>query len=886
MSRPVSYTSAVTINPTGYSDMTFTSSYAQNPQNGCNSSANTSNYARFTMRNTRYTIFYDFQNPEIPQIATINSVSCTVRGYVSNRSSYPSVQLYSNTTAKGSATNITSTASTNTVNLTTGTWTASDTTKPRLYIKVASASNSNRYFYFYGATLTINYTVNGTEYEVSFSNQSSEVTTEPSSTQYVFQGSTQNIVFNNINDLDDVDIEDNGNNIESGLVYVPSRTTSINLNPSSFENVSFGVYVSGATSGYNGTSNTTQRAQFRLRTRGNYAEYGFDTSQIPEDAVIDSVSCSFRAAVSNTGRTAAYQLYGGGAGKSNIISAATTASSTYNLTGGTWTLSDVQSIKLRLTVATGSTNTSYYAYFYGADLTIEYTINESSYIYTISNIAADHTISIEDVGGTFYNVNASSTYTGATVSPSTQSIREGRDADVNISVANLYEIKVKDNNVDVTSSVTGSNGNYTYTVSNVQTAHTITVEENTNYSVTVNSTYTGATGTANPSKVYVGRNSTVNIEVDNLYEIVVKDNGTVVNPTPAQDNTNVSFIPTSFIQSASVYTSIQNTGNGLTNSASTNYCIASAITGSNAESYLVYKFDCSSIPENAVIENVTCAVKGRVSSTTYLPTRYAQLYCGNTAKGNQSGNFTTSDSIQTINGGTWTREELDDINVRMIVRRGTSSTGSTASMRFHGATLVITYSIPCNYTITNIQSNHTITIEEAPYAMVSVVSYYPSTTGYPSSQKVYIGRNATITFTGIVNGVKIKDGNVDVTSSISQNTYTISNVQESHTIYIHCEVNYVKVDGIFKEIKTYYMKVDNSWCAMTKTEFESIITSKTASYGGYFSGITSIGEVSEQTKSITINDGELPSGTYKIMYENENGTPLENYDKITEFTIS
>ena len=44
--------------------------------------------------------------------------------------------------------------------------------------------------------------------------------------------------------------------------------------------------------------------------------------------------------------------------------------------------------------------------------------------------------------------------------------------------------------------------------------------------------------------------------------------------------------------------------------------------------------------------------------------------------------------------------------------------------------------------------------------------------------------------------------------------------------------------------------------------------------------------VSETTKAISINDGQLQSGTYKLVYIDENGDPLTNYDKITDFTIS
>ena len=120
MSRQVNINETLTFNPTSYSDNSFTSSYYQDLDNGLNPSTNTSDYARFRMRSTSYHIYYDFSVSGIPNDATIESVTCSVRGYVTNSSYYPSVQLYSGTTAKGSASNFTSTSST-VINLTTGT---------------------------------------------------------------------------------------------------------------------------------------------------------------------------------------------------------------------------------------------------------------------------------------------------------------------------------------------------------------------------------------------------------------------------------------------------------------------------------------------------------------------------------------------------------------------------------------------------------------------------------------------------------------------------------------------------------------------------------------------------------------------------------------------
>ena len=187
MSRPINITSAVTVNIASFSGMTGSVSTGNThpPSNGVNSSANTSSYAQFTATSTSSGhAYYNFDTLSIPSNATINSVSCVARGRVSNTNTcHAAFQLYAGSTPKGTPTNInTSTATAFT--LTTGTWTASDFQDPKLCITVRRANSwltgSAR---FYGATLTVNYSVNGTEYEISFNNQSSDVTTVPSSTQ-------------------------------------------------------------------------------------------------------------------------------------------------------------------------------------------------------------------------------------------------------------------------------------------------------------------------------------------------------------------------------------------------------------------------------------------------------------------------------------------------------------------------------------------------------------------------------------------------------------------------------------------------------------------------------------------------------------------------------
>ena len=151
--------------------------------------------------------------------------------------------------------------------------------------------------------------------------------------------------------------------------------------------------------------------------------------------------------------------------------------------------------------------------------------------------------------------------------------------------------------------------------------------------------------------------------------------------------------------------SIQNQTNPVGKSSSnTTYATLTTSTTRSATSYAFWKFDCSSIPSGATIESVSCVAKCYVNNTTRITSRSVQLYYGtNTAKGS-SVSFNNNESTQTLNCGTWTREELNDINIRVAGTRSSYSS-SAASIRFYGADLTVTYTMPQNYTVTTTITN-------------------------------------------------------------------------------------------------------------------------------------------------------------------------------------
>lgn len=96
----------------------------------------------------------------IPSDATINSVTANVRYYVNNTTyvSAVSIQLYTNTSAKGDAVTNRPTTSTKYA-ITPGSWTLNELKNVRLYISAThNASTSSGYLYLYGADVTIDYT--------------------------------------------------------------------------------------------------------------------------------------------------------------------------------------------------------------------------------------------------------------------------------------------------------------------------------------------------------------------------------------------------------------------------------------------------------------------------------------------------------------------------------------------------------------------------------------------------------------------------------------------------------------------------------------------------------------------------------------------------------
>ena len=199
-----------------------------NLSNGLHDFNHTSNYAQITIKTGSNAVSYYYFNfnPDIPSDATITSVTCYARASMPTTSgvSTRTIQLCTGTTAKGTAVTLGTGVSTITgTDLASGTtWTAAQINNATLYLyakRGTSNTTSARYFRFYGATLTVNYTYNQTEYEISCTSTAPNIhvgnTTDYTQTYWKVAGSNLNIECPG--DFTGATVTDNGNDITSTL---------------------------------------------------------------------------------------------------------------------------------------------------------------------------------------------------------------------------------------------------------------------------------------------------------------------------------------------------------------------------------------------------------------------------------------------------------------------------------------------------------------------------------------------------------------------------------------------------------------------------------------------------------------------------------------------
>lgn len=156
---------------------------------------------------------------------------------------------------------------------------------------------------------------------------------------------------------------------------------TVTLYPSAFISGQY-ASISGQTNPVGKGSTSTSYVTISLKTGSNaetWAYYSFDTSSIPANAEIVSVTCASKCYISTTTAsrvgTRQVQLFTGTTAKGSA-STVSTSTSALNMSCGTWTRSELNNCRIRVYGKRGTSNTSttYYFRYYGSTLTIKYKV--------------------------------------------------------------------------------------------------------------------------------------------------------------------------------------------------------------------------------------------------------------------------------------------------------------------------------------------------------------------------------------------------------------------------------------------------------------------------------------------------------------------------------
>lgn len=89
------------------------------------------------------------------------------------------------------------------------------------------------------------------------------------------------------------------------------------------------------------------------------------------------------------------------------------AKTTYTLTVGSWTASEINNARFYLTATNNASSTRRYVYIYGVTFSVTYESDGVTYVYTLSNVSADHTIVVTATASNKILVKLNGTWTQA-----------------------------------------------------------------------------------------------------------------------------------------------------------------------------------------------------------------------------------------------------------------------------------------------------------------------------------------------------------------------------------------------------------------------------------------------------------------------------------------
>ena len=772
MPKQVNINDSISIHPVGATDTSNMSASSQYPSSNACTDSNSTTYARYTVtRNTTGKTYFTFDVPELPNGATITSITATVRVYVNNTTYVTNTQcqLYSGTTAKGSNYTFASTTNTNTVSMTnTGTWTVSELTNLRLKIGgTANNSNNSKYIYIYGATVVINYNITGTAYTVTTASALNRVTVSPA-TQDIMAGENAEIRIDADN-LNDVAVTHNDIDVTNALVqheiessYTADRTLGTYTLVSGSFNSSGGTYFQRLAG--KGVDNTKTTSNYYSSSSGTIAVFTYDMpfTNIPSDATITRVYCEINGHAESTSNSNEYmcaQLISGTTNLSEELNFKSigTSNSTQTIECTTIpTIAQLANMKLqcRLGYYGGAIN--------GATCYVEYEVASGGgyyWTYSLVDLSDDHTILIDEAGAyippeedpeyTYESLTISSINAVTNPGNGTTRVITGSNQTITISPSDPQLTLALDNGVDITSQLAGGIPNNSYT---------ITTPANADYGFNLNSS-TGFYVSQNDGQSKSAAIARVNLELES--------------------DCIVTFTYINYAEAGYDY--------GMFGKLDTKvaYDGLTAASGSStpSDSTSNYQYICSSSSDNT---NTQKTLSYNVSAGShFIEVKYGKDDV--TDSGNDNLQF---------------KVELE----------ATSASGDYT------------------YTLNNINQKHSLI-----FVFGNVNYYFITSSGtgcrlFPDGQQVKLEGESyklNIVPNSITDAVTITDNNTDRTSLLIREdgydkynnpvvsySYSLTNIQAAHNLVITCATSnalYIKQSGSWGAIIKVYKKINNRW---------------------------------------------------------------------------
>ena len=365
-------------------------------------------YAGFHMTrgsNAETKIYYNFDCSEIPNDATITSVTgsfrCSMSSSSTNYISQANLQFCSGTSVKGSSVSVLSTTAQYYDVNGGNSWTVAEVKncKIRLYAKRGSKQQNSQYTArFFGGTLTITYTTQGIAYTITASSEVDGETLTPA-TQDIIAGESGWVKIN-VTDTTYRRLIDNNTNVTNQIVYIPPDTGGTLVRyPAGYTLGSESGVISGLNyvqvvgHGVENPANTSGTDKTATGGTTKTVYYTFDFSDIPNSATITNMTVQIQYFVSNTNYAQSANTYNGTSSKGTSITLNSTSVTTATISSpGTWTAAQLKDDpRVGITISYSGIAIK------GVTWTVNYTATEPAYYrYNLTNLSADHTVIWQD----------------------------------------------------------------------------------------------------------------------------------------------------------------------------------------------------------------------------------------------------------------------------------------------------------------------------------------------------------------------------------------------------------------------------------------------------------------------------------------------------------